>query len=648
MSKAFYTRIAGFCVMLVVVSFRGRAWAQEINSWTNPSSAPWEAMYWSLGVLPDSTQSVMITNAGYKAVGISPLTRANYTNSMTVSNLTVSAPTNAFNTLLLNYFGTGTPLDVLNGCTIGTNGVIENLHAGFEVQSGSWTVNGGQYIEQGGSTVATNASTYVLNGGSMNLSNANFELGQLILGGADSLSDTGVVSQVGGLTGCQLTMLGGSYTLSNGTFSGACSLDGQFTQYGGTNEASISLGGLGEFGSGDGTYTNYGGIVVSPLIQLAPNNNNSFGFFNQVGGTVITAGIKIGPGDGVYRLTNGTLLTGELSVFNSGFGQEGGQVSCTNSIGVFGSLIEDAYGDLNPVFADYGLEGGELSCASLGLSEFGNFEQSGGTNTVAGTLSLDECDYSLSSGVLLTSNTIVVHSYFNYGSDVYQQSTYFYQAGGQHSVANTLSDLDYYLLWGGSLYASNIVLAGTLSVSNPAVILNPGQFQFAGTLQLYGGSIENLGQMLLSSSSVIELMPGSHKLSFLNSAAMNWNQTSSLLVTNWNGSTNGGGSDQLIFGNNSSGLTPAQLRQIVFVNPAELPAGNYAATVLPSGEVVPLPNPVLSWQLMQGQLVMSWAGQVTLQSCTNVLGPYMDLSNASSPYTNISSQGPYRFFRLRR
>ena len=154
--------------------------------------------------------------------------------------------------------------------------------------------------------------------------------------------------------------------------------------------------------------------------------------------------------------------------------------------------------------------------------------------------------------------------------------------------------------------------------------------------------------MMLSSNSVIDFTTGAGKVSFSNSAAMNWNQTCSLTVTNWNGSTNGGGSDQLLFGNNSSGLAPAQLRQIVFANPAGFPPGNYTATILPSGEIVPLPNPVISWQIMPGQLVINWAGQATLQSSTNVLGPYLDLSNAISPYTNNNSQSPYRFFRLRR
>jgi len=90
----------------------------QVNSWTNPGSGAWEENDWSLGILPDSSQSIMITNAGYKAIGISPWTRADYPNSMTVSNLTVSAPTNGSHTLLLNYFGTGTPLEILGDCTM--------------------------------------------------------------------------------------------------------------------------------------------------------------------------------------------------------------------------------------------------------------------------------------------------------------------------------------------------------------------------------------------------------------------------------------------------------------------------------------------------------------------------------------------------
>ena len=209
MSKTFFGKIAGVLWRAArgpVVP--GVALWRMVNSWTNPASAPWEATYWSLGVLPDSAQSIMITNAGYKAVGISPSTRANYPNSMTVSNLTVSAPTNAFNTLLLNYFGTGTPLEVLNNCTIGTNGLIENLYSAFEVQSGL-LIDGGQYIQQGGVTVA---GVEVWVGSSINLTNAIFE-GSIELYG-------GTVTQVEGQTSGVIKVDDGSYNLLSGTVIG--------------------------------------------------------------------------------------------------------------------------------------------------------------------------------------------------------------------------------------------------------------------------------------------------------------------------------------------------------------------------------------------------------------------------------------------
>jgi hypothetical protein len=44
--------------------------------------------------------------------------------------------------------------------------------------------------------------------------------------------------------------------------------------------------------------------------------------------------------------------------------------------------------------------------------------------------------------------------------------------------------------------------------------------------------------------------------------------------------------------------------------------------------------------------VLSWTDSFTLQTATNVLGPFLDILNAVSPYTNSGSD-PQRFFRLR-
>jgi hypothetical protein len=46
-------------------------------------------------------------------------------------------------------------------------------------------------------------------------------------------------------------------------------------------------------------------------------------------------------------------------------------------------------------------------------------------------------------------------------------------------------------------------------------------------------------------------------------------------------------------------------------------------------------------------LVLQWTNAFTLQSATNVLGPYTDLPGASSPFTNPVSPKPQLFFRLR-
>jgi hypothetical protein len=223
----------------------------------------------------------------------------------------------------------------------------------------------------------------------------------------------------------------------------------------------------------------------------------------------------------------------------------------------------------------------------------------------------------------------------------------FLQTGGEHRVINTLSNLDQYFLSGGTLFASNIVLSGTLSVSNSAVILNPGLFNFRGNLQLFDNANENLGQMLLSSNSLIDLVSGARTLTFLNSSSVAWSNGFTLTFSNWTGSTNGGGSDQLLFGNNSSGLTQTQLHQIQFVNPGGFPAGVYPAQMLATGEIAPAPLPLLLSSRSRNGFVLNWSDGFVLQSATNLQGPYSDVTDATTPYTNLSFQLPQQFFRLR-
>src|SRR5262245_39465808 len=103
------------------------------NYWTKPTSGSWEEPFWSLGVLPNSSQPVVIANPGWKAVAINPSTPVDFPDSMTVGSLDVSGPTDTVNTLLLNFTGTTPPLRVLNDCNVEPNGRLVMIESGLRV-----------------------------------------------------------------------------------------------------------------------------------------------------------------------------------------------------------------------------------------------------------------------------------------------------------------------------------------------------------------------------------------------------------------------------------------------------------------------------------------------------------------------------------
>jgi hypothetical protein len=108
-----------------------------------------------------------------------------------------------------------------------------------------------------------------------------------------------------------------------------------------------------------------------------------------------------------------------------------------------------------------------------------------------------------------------------------------------------------------------------------------------GTFQTAGFS-EQLGTLKLSANSLIDLGASGSILKFAASSGVGWTGGTTLTVTNWNGSLTGGGAEQVVFGSSSSALMAPQVSQIRFANPPGFPVGSYAATILSSGEVVPL------------------------------------------------------------
>ncbi len=182
---------------------------------------------------------------------------------------------------------------------------------------------------------------------------------------------------------------------------------------------------------------------------------------------------------GIYSLGGtGNLTAGTEIIGNAGtgiFNQTGGTHT------VAGTLT---LGDQAGSNGTYNLSGaGSLSAGPeiIGNAGTGTFNQTGGTHTVAGTLTLGDQagsngTYNLSGTGSLTAGSEIIG---NAGTGIFNQT------GGSHSVTNTLTinSGGTYLLGGGTL--------------NAASLLNNANFDFSGGA-LSVGQITNTGTLILS------------------------------------------------------------------------------------------------------------------------------------------------------
>src|SRR5436190_4386739 len=297
------------------------------NSWTKPTSGYWEEQaYWSLGVLPDATQDVVFTNAGWKALAIGSSTAQNFPQSMTVQSVRVGAPVDSKNNLLLNFSGFEQPL-----------------------QSGAITV------DRNGAVVMQSSSLHVLQGG------LPYEA-DLYIGGSFSHGDFSQVHVDG-----RLRVASGSYFLTNGTLTVNFYLEdwGKFVQYGGENYASLHLDSPGQYYLYDGQMQ---GFV------------RDGGSFFQYGGSV-TGDVNVGWdfGSGFYVLSGGS-VSGRMTVpserGNGAVQQSGG----TN----FAASLDIGNGSRFGGRGSYVLSNGVVVVnSSTSLRALGTFEQWDGQHTIA-------------------------------------------------------------------------------------------------------------------------------------------------------------------------------------------------------------------------------------------------------------------------
>lgn len=152
-----------------------------------------------------------------------------------------------------------------------------------------------------------------------------------------------------------------------------------------------------------------------------------------------------------------------------------------------------------------------------------------------------------------------------------------------------------------------VINQGTLLNGSSNQISNDTNMVLGGGTYDTNGFSEILGTLTLTANSTIDLNNGSGGgnsiLRFADSSATTWTVGTTVQITGWSGSLFGGGIDQVYFGTSASGLTPSQLSQIFFVNPVGLPPGTYAAAILATGEIVPVPEPGV---YAAGALLLAW------------------------------------------
>jgi hypothetical protein len=644
-----------------------------INAWIKPTSGDWEDQSaWSLGVRPNQSQSVYITNAGWKAVAIGTNTAQNFPDSMQIQDLLITSPADTHNVLLMNFSGFQVPLRT-TALTVGSNS----------------------------SVVVQSSMLKVIN------TNTNGNTGNVLLNGTFNQGDFSQVEVQGGLQMWNPKQFASDvlppagYFLTNGTFAvnkgeylGGFRGPAQFVQYGGThNVGSLSVDIDGEFDLdggqltvtngitvGFGPYANYakfiqngGSLTGDTLINgnYLLNGGTIMGRFTeglnlqretvdasvvQTGGTNFASSMDLGHpnefgGRAFYVLSNGVVQVDSTVTFGGGqFSQYDGQNTIASNLVMHGVDV-----GVGTITADYILNGGTFSAGGVAVQPGSSFQQDGGTNLVAGDLVLSAVqngyplltdEYALGGGFLSARN-VIVNGAIDGG---------FHQTGGTNQITETLTvqDLEpnafYYTLEGGTLAVKDILVgngaffqhtSGNI-IHSGVLTLNQGDWhaaasdQVLGPLQLAGGQ---------STNSTISFPSGSSILRLANSSAQPWDPSAILSVTNWHGSASGGGATQLYFGSNSSGLTPQQLAQIRFNISGTL----QPAKLLPTGEVVPGDNTTQTLSAsQQGQnLLLSWPSGWLLQSATNVIGPYYDVTTATSPYTNDASSAPQQFYRLR-
>ncbi|HVM61053.1 MAG TPA: thrombospondin type 3 repeat-containing protein [Verrucomicrobiae bacterium] len=129
--------LVGLPLVLVFLSFGAPNASPQTNSWISPTRGYWDDYTkWSLGAAPSTNGQtlILINNDVTKTVTLDSYTAENFPGTMIVSDLVVSAPGFATNTLELVDAGVGTPLQILEMLSVTNGGALYMANSAIVMQ----------------------------------------------------------------------------------------------------------------------------------------------------------------------------------------------------------------------------------------------------------------------------------------------------------------------------------------------------------------------------------------------------------------------------------------------------------------------------------------------------------------------------------
>ena len=490
--------------LLLLAAARVNDVQAQVNTWTNETSGSafkWETGgNWSAGAPSISQSFLYLTNSSTvspnfraRVVNIDATTVGSFPSTMTISNLTVSAPGNGvindFNTLYLTNAGTVTPLRILRNLSLSARGAIaitgsvlrvDGLNGGFLSDDGTVTLDTGTII-------TTNLTAYIGDGAT----------GQFTVHSGTWLGSAAVVGSASGSSGV-LAINGGSVTLSSSLEIGASGVGAIFLSGGQLNETNETY--VGEDNLGQMTVSNGTWVAGNVYLGLLPASQ---GTVTIAGGTSTPMfGLEIGYGSGSTGsvwLTGGQLnATNETSIGWSGVGQ----MTVSNGTWAANNVyVGNQFSSLGTLTVAGGTNN-LLSALQIAFESFttGTVWMTGGQLTVTGATVVGEngaAQMTVSNGTWLTGAEDVGNGLGSSGTLTI--------AGGTNKLSSSLeialSTGTHGALWltGGLLSVTNQTIVGEngvaqMTVSNGtwtagAVVMARSGSSSRGTLTIAGGTI---------------------------------------------------------------------------------------------------------------------------------------------------------------